>query len=168
MLAQNPDKRTKTIVMEKNIADKQLQKLLRQVYNDLPKSKLTTQDRETLNLPERAKQGSVHHITEKVPTVLVDTANRLQHGIWVRDESSKRKGGKPKGVRVCQLWVKVGGAAPVSESELKYAGSVTRSPYLVHFDGNDAGKPAYYWARWENNRGQTGSWSMMIYATIGG
>jgi len=165
-LSQNPDTRTQTIVAEKNIADKELQKILRKTLNDLPKSRLTAQDRNTLNLPERAKRGSLHHKMESVPKLIVDMGNRLLHNVWMRDENNHRGWGKPKGVRACQLWIKVGGTPPVDEKELSFVGAATKSPYRVPFDGNDAGKTVYYWARWENNRGETGSWSGVSYATV--
>ena len=52
--------------------------------------------------------------------------------------------------------------------ELKFVGTDTASPHLIKFNGSDAGKPAYYWLRWVNKRGETGPWSVPVSATIVG
>jgi hypothetical protein len=74
---------------------------------------------------------------------------------------------KPDGVRGCQIWMKIGSPA-TDPDELTYLATDTRSPYVYHFEGKDAGKAAYYWLRWENTRGETGPWSDSVMATIAG
>ena len=164
----SPETRTTVLVQKKAAADKKLQKTLRTAFNDIPKSKLTVDDRHTLNLTERAKRGSAAQPMDSVPSVTIDARYRLVHRVWARDMHHVSGWGKPKGVHSCQIWVKVGGEAPTSEKEFAFAGSMTKPPFVVNHDEMDAGKTAYYRARWENNRGEVGTWSTTIAATVWG
>jgi hypothetical protein len=65
-------------------------------------------------------------------------------------------------------WLKIDGPPPVDPSELRYLATDTRSPYVAGFDGANGGKTAYYMLRWVNTRGETGSWSQTVSATITG
>ena len=56
----------------------------------------------------------------------------------------------------------------VSASDLIFVAETTKSPFVNHFNGADAGKMVYYWMRWVNTRGEVGPWSAMVSATIGG
>jgi hypothetical protein len=96
----------------------------------------------------------------------VDTSQRLRHTISFVDELTPNTRGKPDGVSGCEVWVKVGNAAPADPSELKYLATDTRTPYVAEFDGADAGKTAYYMLRWVSTRGETGPWSQTVSGTI--
>lgn len=100
------------------------------------------------------------------PVATVDTSQRLQHTISFVDDQSPNSRAKPTGVSGCEVWVKVGGTAPVDPSELSYLATDTRTPYTAGFDGDDGGKTAYYMLRWVNTRGERGPWSQTVAATI--
>ena len=75
---------------------------------------------------------------------------------------------KPEGVLGCEIWVKIGGAAPTDPSELHFLGLDTRTPYTIEYGGEDTGKTAHYMARWSSTRAEQGPWSETASATIGG
>jgi hypothetical protein len=102
------------------------------------------------------------------PVGQVDTAQRFKHTVTFRDELTPTSMAKPVGVRACQLFVKVGGAAPVDASECTYIATDTKSPYTYTFEGEDANQIAHWMLRWESTRGETGPWSETISATIPG
>ncbi len=102
------------------------------------------------------------------PVGVVETLNRLEHTIRFSDSATPTSRAKPPGVRGCQVWMKVGTTPPVSESDLHFLATDTRTPYVAQFEPADAGKTAYYWLRWENNKGETGPWSAPLSATITG
>ena len=164
-ISQNPNTSTVTATANKNDARDALKDLLRNIYADIPESALTTDDRNTLNLPERSTTATPAPVPTTKPLVTIDTSNRLEHTINFRDENGNLA--KPQGVRGCQIWVKIGASAK-DPDELKYLATDTKTPYVYHFEGADAGKPAYYWLRWENTRGETGPWSDEVMATIVG
>lgn len=93
---------------------------------------------------------------------------RLQHSIHYFDEANSRSRAKPAGVHGCEIWMKLGGSAPVEASKLTYLTTDTRTPYIVTFDGIDAGKTVYYWLRWVNTRSEHGPWSSAISAMVVG
>ncbi len=166
-LSQNPDTATRTIIDNKNMASKNLQALFRVIFNDIPESVLTIQDRNTLNLPARSNKYTATPVPTTKPVGKADTSKRLEHTIAFVDEATPTSRAKPEGVRACQIWVKIGTPA-IDPSELSYVASDTATPYVAHFNGADAGKTAHYWLRWENTRGEVGPWSDVIMATIPG
>jgi len=102
------------------------------------------------------------------PMASVNNKNRLDHTIHFFDEATPKSKAKPVGVRACEIWMKIGGAPPTGEKELKYLASDTRSPYIVHFEAEDAGKMVHYMLRWLNTRNEPGPWSETISVTISG
>jgi len=62
--------------------------------------------------------------------------------------------------------MKIGGTPPVDAKELKYLVSDTKTPHIVHFNSEGAGKTAHYWLRWLNTRYEPGPWSETISITI--
>ena len=164
---QNPDTKTKTLVDNKNKADEAMQTALRNIYHDIPQSVLTTQDRNTLRI---APPAGGHHAPLPTPTDQpqgkIDSSARLEHTINISNSTTGKKA-KPEGARATQIWEKIGGPAPVSQSEMTFVGSTSKSKYVNHFDGADAGKTVYYWFRYEGTDG-TGPWSDMISAPING
>lgn len=163
--SQNPATRTQTITESKNLANQNMMSMLRTIFDDIPESVLTIEDRNTLNLHQRSSSRTAAPVPITKPVALVDTSKHLEHTISFTDENTPNSAAKPDGVRGCQIWMKLGSPA-VDPSELQYVATDTASPYVNHFAGVNAGKPVYYWLRWENTRGETGPWSDAVMATI--
>lgn len=161
--SQNKNTRTKSIVQNKDIIREKIMDLLRTVYDDIPNSILTVEDRNTLNITKKDYVRSPSPIPVTKPICQVDTSRRLEHTISHTDEDGTQ--GKPAGVRGCQIWYKVGAPA-IDPSELSYLTTDTASPFTHQFSGDLAGKNVYYWLRWENTRGEVGPWSDVVMATI--
>jgi hypothetical protein len=105
---------------------------------------------------------------ETRPVATIDTSQRLRHMINFSDETTPTRRAKPEGVIGCQIWVKVGEAAPIDPSELRFLAMDTATPYMASYDGADGGKVAHYMLRWVNRKGETGPWSQTVSATISG
>lgn len=169
-IASNKDNRTRADVKAKDDArtayEKPLRKFIASYLSKNPKIPDSDKEMMGLNVPDG------HHTPVPVPASRplgkVNTSNRLQHIIGFSDENTPTSKAKPKGVRGCQIWMKIGGVAPADASELRYIATDTRTPYTLDFAGADAGKMAYYWLRWENTKGQTGPWSEPVSATVVG
>ena len=101
------------------------------------------------------------------PLLVVDTSQRLQHKLTYRDESTPTSRAKPAGVREIEVWCKIGSPAPADASECKLVGTSSGKSLLVAYVGADAGKSAYYMARWKNAHAEFGPWSETVVATIG-
>jgi hypothetical protein len=127
---------------------------------------VTDAQRQSLGVPSRSTTRTAASEPTSRPVATVDTSQRLQHTISFVDELSPTSRAKPSGVSGCEVWVKVGDAAPVDPGELTYLATDTRTPYTASFDGADGGKTAYYMLRWVNTRGERGPWSQTVAATI--
>jgi hypothetical protein len=163
--SKNPNTSTKLIVANKNSAMDNIMHTLKSIYNDIPKSALTSDDRVILNLPERSTTRTPTPVPTTFPIGQLNVNVRLEHTISFTDEDGKH--GKPHGVRGCQIWCKEG--EPVlSVKELRFLATDTSSPYLNKFDVSDIGKTIHYWLRWENTRGETGPWSTVLTGIVAG
>lgn len=119
------------------------------------------------------------------PLVSVDTSERLRHTLHFVDSATPTRKAKPYGVMGAEVWVFVGDATasqvedveitPAGASSIrrslqpfKFAKIATRTPTVVEFDGDYAGRTASYLLRWLNTRGQPGPASAVASATIVG
>lgn len=94
--SQNTNIATKTIVDEKNALRATLEQELRDTFDDIPKSLLTSADRNTLNLPERDATPTKRGKIDTKPGVIL----KLQagEGVWVEcrvSEDSSRASRHP-------------------------------------------------------------------------
>jgi hypothetical protein len=131
-------------------------------------SSVTNQQKASLGLTIKDGTRTASSKPTTRPTATVDTSKRLQHTITFRDESTPTSRAKPKGVLGCEIWVKIGGNAPLDESECQFLSLDTASPYVAEYDGAKAGQMAHYILRWVSNGGEKGSWSEVLSATIVG
>lgn len=161
----NEELTNKLIVSNKDAASENLEAALNVVYGDLPQSKLTKDDRNTLHLQLPSNKRTPAGVPTTFPIGLVHNNNRLEHKITFTDEDGKR--GKPEKVRGCQIFCKEG--TPVAdEKELRMLTSDASSPYVHKFSVTDVGKTFHYWLRWENARGETGPWGPFISGVVTG
>ena len=99
------------------------------------------------------------------PTISVDFSKEQQHTIHFSDgELSTRA--KPAGVHGAEIWAKIGGEAPVVDSDFYFVIVDTASPHVITFNMSETGQKAYYRLRWVNKRGEAGPWSPMVSAVI--
>lgn len=100
------------------------------------------------------------------PFLSSDTSGRQCIKIRFGDTGPPPHRAKPPGVLGCEIWVKVGGDAPVDLEECRFLALDTRSPYVAEFSGNEPGQTAHFIGRWVNRRGEAGPRSRTISATI--
>jgi hypothetical protein len=131
-------------------------------YNSL----VSDYDRQYLGLTVADSKPTAAAIPATSPVLTVDFSQPQKHTISIQDSASARKT-KPAGVMHCEIWRKQGGEAPVSDSDLSFAGSATKSTFVLNYDGALSGTRIYYKARWVNTRGEAGSFGVMATAVIG-
>src|SRR5690606_4546779 len=130
--------------------------------------RVSNSDRERMGLTVKSGGRTPFPRPTTYPVGIIDFSARMQHTIHYTDEASPRSRAKPAGVHGCEIWMKVGGSAPVEASELTYLTTDTHTPYIATFDGADAGKTVYYWLRWVNTRSEHGPWGSAISAMVAG
>lgn len=156
-------------VQLKNTTRQQLEDVIRALSQQLQSNPATTNDQRAglgITVPDETRSRVPAPNTS--PLGQVDTDERLQHTIHFRDSKTPDSKSKPEGYRGCQIWVFIGTEAPTSLEQLHYVATDTRTPYVLEFDQQDAGKNAYYRLRWVNTRDEPGPWSELIVATITG
>ena len=169
-IASNKQNRTSADVQAKDDARAAYEKDLRGFvaqwlsYN----TRVSNSDRERMGLTVKSGSRTAAPKPTTHPVGIIDFSARMQHTIHYTDEASPRSKAKPAGVHGCEIWMKLGGSVPVEASELTYLTTDTRTPFLVTFDGADAGKTVYYWLRWVNTRSEHGPWSSAISAMVAG
>ena len=103
------------------------------------------------------------------PVVTIDFSQRLRHTLEYRDSATPNSRACPAGATGCEFQSYVGTTPPTGTSQFKYVDTDASSPLLVEYTDTDAGKAAYYIARWVNNtRGEKGPWSDTVSALIAG
>lgn len=102
-----------------------------------------------------------------VPFALIDLG-KLRHTLNFRDAATPDSDKKPAGILGAEIWYKIGGTAPTDNKECQFLALDTATPYIVTFDGADAGKTVYYLLRWQSKNGDKGDWSDIAQATVNG
>lgn len=162
-LSINPNTRTRTVTDQKALDKADLMNTIRAVFDDIPASALTPEDRSTLGLPER-RHPSDSPIPATAPIGHIDNSNRQQQTISWTDADGSRA--RPHGVRGCRLYLHIGDTPPSGIAGCSFIALDTASPYVYHFDAADFGKTAYWILCWENTRGEAGPISDTVSATI--
>lgn len=101
------------------------------------------------------------------PLALIDY-DILKHIIKFRDAATPDKRGKPAGMLGAEIWSKVGGPAPTSDSDFSMVTLDTASPHVIFYSMEDAGKSVWYRLRWVSKSGEKGGWSETVLATVNG
>jgi hypothetical protein len=101
------------------------------------------------------------------PILSIPSMTPLGHVLRYRDElASPTVKAKPGGVASMELRCQVS-ATPLTDAEtIAYSGQFTKCPFVINFDSGDAGKIAYYAARWVTRTGLVGPWSPIASATV--
>ncbi len=92
----------------------------------------------------------------------------LKHIIKFRDAANPDKRGKPKGILGAEIWSKVGGEPPASDSDYSMVTLDTGSPHVIFYDMEDAGKKVWYRLRWVSTSQEKGGWGEVVEATVNG
>lgn len=104
---------------------------------------------------------------QTIPHLLLTIKAGRRHIIEIFDFADSTARAKPKDSSGAEVWVYVGDdPTQMSEKNMRYLGTATRGTMTVAHDAEDAGKQAFYVARWVNRRGMRGTWSAMASATI--
>ena len=102
------------------------------------------------------------------PIGICDTSQRFQHTLDFRDESQLDSKRIPRGVLGAEIYRKIGGEPPASLKECNFLVLDTRTPYVIEYDGEDAGKIVHYIFRWRFRDESTSPISETVSATVAG
>jgi hypothetical protein len=143
-----------------------LETALRELRQFIKASKIDAAKIATLGVPTELQSAVPSNATR--PVGRVDTSQRLRHEISFADEATPDLKRKPRGLLGCEIWLKLDGTPPVDESECRFLTLDAFTPYLMEYEGTDAGKMAHYLLRWRYREGGVSSFAATISATITG
>jgi hypothetical protein len=172
-LSQQQATRTTTISKKKDALRADMEKLLRHIYNDIPRSLPTTQDCSTLNLKKRGPRNPAHGKPASAPYGRLDKMTHLQHRLRVTDPLRPETQSKPKGVKFIEVWLALVPAAAMGSGVVPpasaFAHRLTTGRFLstIDFHLDDVGKTAFYFTRWVSSRGVAGPDSEIFTAIVG-
>lgn len=146
----------------KKTAKALVQKLVRRIKSD---GRATDVHYRLLNLPIRDEILTRSKTPEGVPVLMVEIRQHLIHRLEIRNGENMARA-KPATATGAEIWCFVGDKKDLTERNLRYLGTATRSKFKVEHDTEDIGKTAHYMARWINRRGIHGEWSHIRSATI--
>jgi hypothetical protein len=164
--AANPQNRTPADVLARQEAQTAYTAVIRTFANQqlMNNPLVTDPDKERLGLHVHSGERHPVRIPDTSPAVIrIDTSESQRHTIHFADEGGALA--KPDGVHGCEIYMKKG-AEPASDAELTFAGTDTRSPFVVNFDIADMGQTVHYKLRWVNTRAQHGPWSKLASAVV--
>jgi hypothetical protein len=165
--ATDPSTRTKVTVAEKNLAKGQLEVILR-TYLAIVKANRGVADGDKvalgITLGDQVRTPKPPPVTQPQLQVLVQ--GTLTHTLRYADVTTPNKRSKPFGVIGMQLFLTTGETTPAGPEATRFYAFVNQQNYMVSFTGAEAGKTAYYYARWQDNKGRVGPWSALTGVVV--
>jgi hypothetical protein len=164
--AVNSQNRTSADVLERKECQADYTRFIRTFANqNLAHNPLVTDpDKERLGLHVHSNTRHPAPTPTTAPVVIkIDSSESQQHTIYFANEGGNLA--KPDGVHGCEIYMKKGDA-PVSDTEYTFAGTDTRSPFVMKFDESELGQIVHYKLRWVNTRGEHGPWSKQVSAIV--
>ncbi|MBY0310533.1 MAG: hypothetical protein K2W85_00535 [Phycisphaerales bacterium] len=152
--------------------------------------KTTDADRATIGITVKDTGGTPVPRPATSPLVSIKLGDRLKHTLRIVDSDTPQRLAKPRGVRGCEVWMKlVDHADTVQEADgtdtspptenpplinpflsdpstFTYQGLATRAHHDTEFPLEARGKSAVYMLRWVSTRGVPGPWSEVATATV--
>jgi hypothetical protein len=178
----NPNTSTKTIRDQKNATRDNIEALLREIYDDMPASVLTTADRNELNLPERDTIPTPRGKMNTVPGVILNSRTGRNIDVECRvTGDSTRASRHPDSDAIewrCNVASAIGGrtttTTPPDSTTPQPAGSafrtgiVSRAKFTIQLPQEDAGKMADVQCRWVNitDSSKNSEWSAAVSVMV--
>jgi hypothetical protein len=156
----NPSTSTKTIRDRKNATRKDIETLLRKVYADIPRSRLTTADCNTLNL---RKGGIVHTPRGKMdtePGVIVSARTGRKLDVECRVSGDSTRASRHPQSDAIEWHCKVAGTV--------HTGIVSKARFTIQLPESDAGEMADVQCRWINltDSNKNSEWSAAVSVMV--
>lgn len=180
--SQNSNTATKTIIDNKIIMRGDIEELLRDIYDDIPNSVLTTDDRNTLNLHEPKPASARPAITTK-PNVILNSQNGFRMLVENRVIADSTRPSKHADCDVVEYKYKVaevasgtpapptpGSPSPTPGPATSWIGPLLsgKARYTILLADTDGGKLLTITTRWKNTVDDTksGPWSDEVSARV--
>lgn len=160
----DPATKTKATVNTKNAIRKKYELWMRPFVQRYLMLNTALDDGERIAMGLRPRETGRSVIPPPETTVQLDLV--AGHGNTVKvifrqeaDGDGNTRRGKPDGVNNCEFAYKVDAPAPVSPDDCVVGKIASRSPLVISFEPEQAGKRLYVFARWLNAKDEAGPWT---------
>jgi hypothetical protein len=165
----DPATRTKILITQLDEAEKVFNPAYRKLYTGFLKDSplVTDDDLVAMGLPKRPS-GERHPspVAAKAPDCDTDTSVPGQVSFHYYEKEGGHKRAKPAGQHGVELAWTIGDTLPARWDELTHSSFDTRTPLTLPFENDQRGRTLYYALRWENTRGEKGTWSVIASVII--
>jgi hypothetical protein len=166
----DPLTRTKSKEADLRLSQEKFIPIYRQLYNGFLKENplVTNADLEEMDLPRRSSGRTPSPKPKTYPVGEIDLSKPWTVIVHFYDSGSDRKSmAKPDGVHGAEIrWQVFDTPQDVTFEDFSESSFVTRTPFEISFKEEQRGKYFYYVMRWENTRGEKGSFGRIDNAII--
>lgn len=156
-VANDPATRTRSKLIEKDIAKGQLVLTLRSLSARIQANPGVTSAQKTdIGLPIRDRIPTPVPAPATKPVLELAGEDVCRHLVRIRDEASPSSRAKPQGSVGAQIFVYIGENPPLDLEKWSLRGVATKGSFLIDYAEGDIGKKAHVAARWTNRIGQPG------------
>jgi hypothetical protein len=124
---------------------------MREIYADIPESKLTDADRNTLNLKKRDTVKTPRPKITDVPFMKIRGLEGALMQATCRTASDSTRASMHKDADGIELVYIISGTAPASPNDCTKTVFSSKAKFFIQLDIADAGKKLFGFARWKNN-----------------
>jgi hypothetical protein len=151
---------------EKNRVRKSSEKLLRKFINRfLRHEPVTDKERDGLSIRNPKPGRTVIPVPATIPQFAIRVRNVRRLDVDFQDEGSATKA-RPYGYDGAIIYWDVLDAPPAQPEDLRQSHKATRTPYTLKFKETERAKKAYVALRWQNSKGEKGSWTTIQEAVV--
>lgn len=165
-LASNDGNGTKNARKKRDILRKKIEKLLLEIFGDIPKSVLTVEDRDALRLNLTKKGKTRAPKMKRSPLMTLDKIMHLAHRLRFKNPLTPDSFAMPyKQHIVLECFI---GVAGIADKDITWgnAQDVTRFLFNKGFTDGDISLTIYYRCCYENTRGERSTWSKVVKSAI--
>jgi hypothetical protein len=166
--SQNKTLRTTAIIIHKDESREALKDLLRAIYDDIPESVLTPEDRLTLHLNKRDTVPTRRGMIVQIPFMRVKVQAGSVISFICRKETDFSRASILKGADAVEVVYSIGDTVPASAEACSNTISSTKAIFDLRLSSENAGDNFYCFARWVNHRdaSKNGPWTEMMNVII--
>jgi len=171
-LTLNPATATATIIASKTNQHKQIEKLLRAIYDDIPRSVLTQMDRDTLNIPAPSGTHTASTRPESVPSITISGRGHLSATLTILDVEHQQPLSNVDDADLIELeaaFLAPGAAAPAgfpSDNDFHHVATLSKSTVLRTYTPDQQRGTEYLKACYLSSRNEPGGWSEVVSVVV--
>jgi hypothetical protein len=167
-LAADPATRTKPVVEDKDTKLAILEARMRSYGKRInANTSVTNAQKAALGLTIKSAPAPIP-VPSTIPVLSVISSFQRVVRVKLTDSLTGKKA-KPFGVSDAEIFTHIGATAPANVDDWKYQGQATRSVFDITFPGTvPSGAKVWICARWCNERGQAGGFSVAVGTIIVG